>query len=204
MIILVIFQQLTLCALSHTHKVSSSKSTNKNRIVFNKVFLLLCCLVRQSSSNLPSVVATRSNSFKCVSVRTDRCFDFTCFWVENTHSQTYVDPNVDSILPVWCWGIFSLVHFSRTQWSLPLKQLSADPPHKDRSSPTQPQPHLWRAGLSNSLSFNGWTRNVICGLFSCRSQIRVTKLSCRFVTSVTYLSLFFFRVALVTCSLALA
>ena len=45
------------------------------------------------------------------------CFDFTCFRVENTDSQTYVDPNIDSILSAarLTLGIFPLAHFSITQ-----------------------------------------------------------------------------------------
>ena len=51
-------------------------------------------------------------------------------------------------------------------------------------------------------AFKGLTRNVICGLFSCRSRNLVTNLLCKFSTSVVYLAVCLFRAVLVIYPLA--
>ena len=105
-----------------------------------------------------------------MSVRTDRCFDFTCFSIENTDSQTYVDPNIYNVLSAAC---LTLGYFSVGT----LFQNSMVPSFKARFSWSSSQ----RLIISNSAAassvtsgafkqsvsaLNGLTRNVICGLFS--------------------------------------
>jgi len=55
-----------------------------------------------------------------VSVGTDWCFDFTCFRVENTDSQSYVDPNIDISLSAarLTLGYFSIDRLLRN-WMVP-------------------------------------------------------------------------------------
>ena len=130
-----------------------------------------------------SVVATQSNSFTWVSVSADRCFDFTCFRVENTDSQTcmYVNPNIDSILSaahltLRYFPIGTLFHNAtipslKADFSLSSSQISIISNSVPASFETR------RAFKQSVLELNGSTRNVITGLFSCRSQNRDTKLS---------------------------
>ena len=141
-----------------------------------------------------SVVATQSNSFTWVSVSADRCFDFTCFRVENTDSQTcmYVNPNIDSILSaarltLRYFPIGTLFHNAtipslKADFSLSSSQISIISNSVPASFETR------RAFKQSVLELNGSTRNVITGLFSCRSQNRDTKLSFRVSRSVAYMA----------------
>ena len=157
-------------------------------------------------SGLYSVVANRSNSFTWVSVRTDRCFDFTIFRVENTDLQMYVDPNIASILSAarLTLGYFFIGTLFQDSMVASLKAgLSWSSSQRSIISNSAATSSETRGAFKQSvLELNGPTRNVICGLSSCRSRNRGTKLSCRVSRSVAYLTLCLFRAPLVTCPLA--
>ena len=140
-------------------------------------------------SGLYSVVANRSNFFTWVSARTDRCFDFTSFRVENTNPQTYLDPNIASILSatrltlgyIFIGTLFqnSMVPSLKTGLSSSSSQRSIISNSAAVSSETI------GAFKQSVLELKGSTRNVICGLFSCRSRNRGTKFSCRVSRSIS-------------------
>ena len=134
---------------------------------------------------------TRSNSFTCVSQNRSMLW----FHVVQGRKHRLADVCcIDSIL--------SAAHSTLGYLSIgTLFQNSLVPSLKAGFSWSSSQ----RSIISNSATVsasNGSTRNVICGLFSCRSRNRVTKLWCRFSTSVADLAVCLFRVVLVTCLLA--
>ena len=119
-------------------------------------------------SDLYFVVTNRNNSFTSVSVRTDRCFDFTSFRGENTDSQTYVDQNIASILSAarLTLGYFfigtlfqnSMVPSLKASLSWFCLQRSIISNSAATSSETR------GAFKQSVLELNGSTRNVMCGL----------------------------------------
>ena len=90
----------------------------------------------------------------------------------------------------------SVVHFLEADFSLSSSQRSIVSNLDAASSETR---GAFKQSVSN---LNGSTRNVIYGLFICRSWNRDKKLSFRVSRSVAYVALCLFRVVIVTCPLA--
>ena len=116
----------------------------------------------------------------------------------------YVDPNIESTLSAahLILGYFfigtlfqnSVVPSLKAGFSLSSSQRSIISNTDEASSETR---RAFKQSVSN---LYGSARNIICGLFICRSRNRDTKLSFRVSKSVAYLALCLFRV--VACPLA--
>ena len=197
----------TVCTFSHTQTLSSTKSS----AFFSSYACCLVGLLAFLALNNPLQIwlvlrCCHLKQFFHMSVRTDQCFDYMCFRGENTDLQTYVDPNTDSILSVahLTLGYFSIGTLFQNSMVPSLKPgFSWSSSHRSIISTSGAASSVISGGFKQSISsLKGSTRKIICGLFSCRSQNWVTKLSCRFSPSVAYLSVCLFRAVLVTCPLA--